>query len=266
MADARLLGTNGPSPPVLLTSLGTAGSKPGRSRPSSTATAGSPSQATAGSPPWCPIRTSSLSARQASTGCSTGPACWIATAGLPRRRPRASFSLSKPMIPGSLAHRHLVPQHRRPAPSRARSSATRLPATSRRLAASSANSPPTTTRCGSTVRLATSRRTTSLRDETPRSSTAVTASARPLARSDSVRSHTPSRHLGDKPSRPEAATQAAWSRTVFPYALPSRFQVALNQDTPSAVVRPRDLGAIAPPLPDDPSEGRRPRSRTGSCR
>jgi hypothetical protein len=38
------------------------------------------------------------------------------------------------------------------------------------------------------------------------------------------------RHLCDKPSRPEAATQAAWSRTVFPYALPSRFQFTLNQD------------------------------------
>ena len=28
-------------------------------------------------------------------------------------------------------------------------------------------------------------------------------------------------------------TQAAWSRTVFPYALPTRFQFTLNQDTPS---------------------------------
>jgi len=34
----------------------------------------------------------------------------------------------------------------------------------------------------------------------------------------------------DKPSRPEAATEAAWSRTLFPYALPSRFQFTLNQD------------------------------------
>jgi len=31
--------------------------------------------------------------------------------------------------------------------------------------------------------------------------------------------------------RPEAATAAAWSRTVFPYALPTRFQFRLNQDT-----------------------------------
>ncbi len=38
------------------------------------------------------------------------------------------------------------------------------------------------------------------------------------------------RHLCDKPSRPEAATPAAWSRTVFPYALPTQFQFTLNQD------------------------------------
>ena len=38
------------------------------------------------------------------------------------------------------------------------------------------------------------------------------------------------RHLCDKPSRPEAATEAAWSRTLFPYALPARFQFTLNQD------------------------------------
>ena len=42
------------------------------------------------------------------------------------------------------------------------------------------------------------------------------------------------RRLCDKPSRPEAATQAAWSRTVFPYALPTRFQFTLNQDIPLA--------------------------------
>jgi len=39
------------------------------------------------------------------------------------------------------------------------------------------------------------------------------------------------RHSCDKPLRPEAATAAAWSRTVFPYALPTRFQFRLNQDT-----------------------------------
>jgi hypothetical protein len=38
------------------------------------------------------------------------------------------------------------------------------------------------------------------------------------------------RHQCAKLSRPPAATQAAWSRTVFPYALPSRFQFTLNQD------------------------------------
>ena len=36
--------------------------------------------------------------------------------------------------------------------------------------------------------------------------------------------------LSDKPSRPEAATQAARSRTVIPYDLPTRFQLTLNQD------------------------------------
>ena len=41
------------------------------------------------------------------------------------------------------------------------------------------------------------------------------------------------RHLCDKPSRPEAATPAACSRTVFPYALPTRFQFTLNQDISS---------------------------------
>ena len=39
------------------------------------------------------------------------------------------------------------------------------------------------------------------------------------------------RHLCEKPSRPEAATQAVWSRTVFPYAHPARFQFTVNQDT-----------------------------------
>jgi hypothetical protein len=29
-----------------------------------------------------------------------------------------------------------------------------------------------------------------------------------------------------------APSRAAWSRTVFPYALPMRFQFTLNQDTP----------------------------------
>ncbi len=41
-----------------------------------------------------------------------------------------------------------------------------------------------------------------------------------------------------KEEAPEAATQAAWSRTVFPYALPARFQFMLNQDkTRSAPTR-----------------------------
>jgi len=39
------------------------------------------------------------------------------------------------------------------------------------------------------------------------------------------------RHLCEKPSRPEAATQAVWSRPVFPYAHPARFQFTVNQDT-----------------------------------
>jgi hypothetical protein len=47
------------------------------------------------------------------------------------------------------------------------------------------------------------------------------------------------RHLCDKPSRPEAATPAAWSRTVFPYALPTQFQFTLNQDRGRGVVRNR---------------------------
>ena len=38
------------------------------------------------------------------------------------------------------------------------------------------------------------------------------------------------RHLCDKPSRPEAATHAAWSRTMFPYVLTTRFQFTVNQD------------------------------------
>ncbi|MCE2726737.1 MAG: hypothetical protein LW698_08160 [Planctomycetaceae bacterium] len=41
-----------------------------------------------------------------------------------------------------------------------------------------------------------------------------------------------------KEEAPEAATQAAWSRTVFPYALPSRFQFTLNQDIPSLLEMP----------------------------
>jgi predicted nucleic acid-binding protein len=44
------------------------------------------------------------------------------------------------------------------------------------------------------------------------------------------------RHLCDKPSRPEAATQAAWSRAVFPYAHPARFQFTVNQDSPRVVI------------------------------
>jgi hypothetical protein len=47
------------------------------------------------------------------------------------------------------------------------------------------------------------------------------------------------RHLCDKPSRPEAATEAAWSRTLFPYALPARFQFTLNQDIFSLRSKPR---------------------------
>ena len=31
--------------------------------------------------------------------------------------------------------------------------------------------------------------------------------------------------------RPEAVTQAAWSRTLFPYALPARFRFTVNQDS-----------------------------------
>jgi hypothetical protein len=42
------------------------------------------------------------------------------------------------------------------------------------------------------------------------------------------------RHSCDKPSRPEAATQAAGSRTVFPYAHPARFQFTVNQAQPHA--------------------------------
>ena len=47
------------------------------------------------------------------------------------------------------------------------------------------------------------------------------------------------RHLCDKPSRPEAATPAACSRTVFPYALPTRFQFTLNQDISARVPKLR---------------------------
>jgi hypothetical protein len=54
------------------------------------------------------------------------------------------------------------------------------------------------------------------------------------------------RHLCDKPSRQEAATQAVWSRTVFPYALPSRFQFTLNQDTSVLDLHYRD--AVANPI------------------
>jgi len=39
------------------------------------------------------------------------------------------------------------------------------------------------------------------------------------------------RHSCEKPSRPEAATTAARSRTVFSYAQPARFQFTVNQDT-----------------------------------
>ena len=37
-------------------------------------------------------------------------------------------------------------------------------------------------------------------------------------------------HLCDKLPRSQAATNAAWSRTVFPYALSSRFLITPNQD------------------------------------
>ena len=59
--------------------------------------------------------------------------------------------------------------------------------------------------------------------ETEGRADAISGTARPSLRD---------RHLCDKPSRPEAVTQPAWSRTVFPYALPTRFQFTLNQDSP----------------------------------
>lgn len=48
------------------------------------------------------------------------------------------------------------------------------------------------------------------------------------------------RHLFDKPPRLEAAIQAAWSRTVFSYALSSRFQFMLNQDKPMRRIAPAE--------------------------
>jgi len=54
---------------------------------------------------------------------------------------------------------------------------------------------------------------------------------RAVARNGTARPSLRDRHLCDKPSRPEAATKAARSRTVFSYALPSRFQFTLNQDS-----------------------------------
>jgi hypothetical protein len=58
-----------------------------------------------------------------------------------------------------------------------------------------------------------------------------------VARNGAARPSLRDRHLCDKPSWPEAATKAAWSRTVFPYALPSRFQFTLNHDTLSPAGR-----------------------------
>ena len=78
-------------------------------------------------------------------------------AGFPRRRARASGSLSRPMTSGPRA---AGPTGRR-----------------------------TTPKSGSIAVFATSRRSTGSRDETPRSSRAATASSRPLTRSDSVPSH-----------------------------------------------------------------------------
>jgi hypothetical protein len=53
---------------------------------------------------------------------------------------------------------------------------------------------------------------------------------RAVAHNGTARPSLRDRHLCDRPSRPEAATKAARSRAVFPYALPSRFQFTLNQD------------------------------------
>ena len=68
--------------------------------------------------------------------------------------------------------------------------------------------------------------------ETEGRAVALNGAARPSLRD---------RHLCDKPSRPEAATQAAWSRTLFPYALPSRFQFTLNQDSIIVRLQPSEM-------------------------
>ena len=47
-----------------------------------------------------------------------------------------------------------------------------------------------------------------------------------------ARSSLRDRHLCGKPSRPEAATEAAWSRPLFPYALHARFQFTVKQGSP----------------------------------
>jgi hypothetical protein len=49
------------------------------------------------------------------------------------------------------------------------------------------------------------------------------------------------RHSCEKPSRPEAATTAARSRTVFSYAQPARFQFTVNQDTSRVLPQHRKL-------------------------
>jgi hypothetical protein len=48
---------------------------------------------------------------------------------------------------------------------------------------------------------------------------------------DVVRVALRDRRLCNKPSRREAATQAAWNRRLSPLALLTRFQFALNPDT-----------------------------------
>lgn len=54
---------------------------------------------------------------------------------------------------------------------------------------------------------------------------------RAVANQGAARPSLRDRFLCEKPSRPEAATNAARCLNAFPYALTAKFQFTLNQDT-----------------------------------
>lgn len=68
---------------------------------------------------------------------------------------------------------------------------------------------------------------------------------RAVALKGTARTFLRDRHLCDKPSRPEAATKAAWSRTVFPYVLPH--EIPVHGEPRHRLYRVRNNGPIRAP-------------------